>query len=58
MPRSKKDTSRKRKLAVSQKTKVAKGLKAQASKSSQKAVGKNRAEGIRLFQLAGRPSHR
>jgi len=56
MPRSKKDASQKRKPAVSQKTKVAKALKAQASKNTQKAVGKSRAEGIRLFQLAGRPS--
>jgi len=53
MPRSKKDVLRKRKPAVSKKTKA---LKPRASKPIAKAAGKSRAEGIRLFQLAGRPS--
>jgi hypothetical protein len=51
MPRSKKDAARKRKLVVPKKTNVAK-----ASKPSANAAGKSRAEGIRLFTLAGRPS--
>jgi len=53
MPRSKKDVLRKRKPAVSKKTKA---LKPRASKPIAKAAGKSRAEGIRLFALAGRPS--
>jgi hypothetical protein len=56
MPRSKKDASRRRKQAR-MKTKTAKVLKPQAPKPSTKAAGKSRAEGIRLFTLAGRPSH-
>ena len=55
MPRSKKDVSRKRKPAR-MKTTTAKALKPQAPKKSEKAAGKSRTEGIRLFQLAGRPS--
>ena len=55
MPRIKKDAPQKRKPAVSKKTKVAKALKPQASKKSTSA-GKSRAEGIRLFNLAGRPT--
>ena len=55
MPRSKKDTALKRKSAR-KKTKIEKALKPQAPKKSAKAAGKSRAEGIRLFQLAGRPS--
>jgi hypothetical protein len=55
MPRSKKDKARKRKSARKQ-TKTAKALKPQAPKNSEKAAGKSRAEGIRLFALAGRPS--
>jgi hypothetical protein len=56
MPRSKKDVAPKRKSAARKNTKTAKALKPQAPKKSQKAAGKSRAEGIRLFQLAGRPS--
>jgi hypothetical protein len=56
MPRSKKDVPRKRKPATPKKTKVTKALKSRASKPIAKAAGKSRAEGIRLFALAGRPS--
>src|SRR5271156_4883534 len=56
MSRSKKDVPRKRKPAVSKKTKTTKAVKPRASKPSAKAAGANRAEGIRLFTLAGRPS--
>jgi hypothetical protein len=56
MPRSKKDVPRKRKPTAPKKTKVTKALKSRASKPIAKAAGKSRAEGIRLFQLAGRPS--
>ena len=56
MPRNKKGAPRKRKPSVSKKTKATKALKPQAPKKSATAVGKSRAEGIRLFQLAGRPS--
>lgn len=55
MPRSKKDAQRNRKPAVSKKTKIAKALKPQGSKKSGSA-GKSRAEGIRLFTIAGRPT--
>jgi len=57
MPRSKskKDVPRKRKPVVP-KTKTAKAVKAHVTKTSTKAAGKSRAEGIRLFTLAGRPS--
>jgi hypothetical protein len=55
MPRSMKGTARKGKSARKQ-TKTTKALKPQAPKKSEKAAGKSRAEGIRLFQLAGRPS--
>jgi hypothetical protein len=50
MPRSKKATL-KRKPVTAKKSKTAKAV----SKKSTSA-GKNRAEGIRLFALAGRPS--
>src|SRR5580693_587695 len=53
MTRSKKDVARKRKSVARKKTKTP---KLQVSTKSLKAVGKSRAEGIRLFQLAGRPS--
>jgi len=53
MPRSKKDVLRKRKPAVPKKTKA---LKPQAPKKIANAAGKSRAEGIRLFKLAGRPT--
>jgi hypothetical protein len=56
MPRSKKDAALKRKSASRKKTKTPKAVKAQAPKTSTKAAGKSRAEGIRLFTLAGRPS--
>jgi hypothetical protein len=56
MSRSTKDVPRKRRPAVSKKTKIAKASKPRASKPSAKAAGKSRAEGIRLFNLAGRPS--
>jgi hypothetical protein len=55
MPRSKKDVPRKGKSARA-KTKTAKQLGPQSRKPSAKAAGKSRAEGIRLFTLAGRPS--
>jgi len=54
MPRSKKDTTLKRKSAR-RKTKTVKALKPPLNKSV-KAAGASRAEGIRLFRLAGRPS--
>ena len=56
MPRSKKDVLRKRKPAARKKTKTPKAVKPQAPKKSVKSAGSNRAEGIRLFALAGRPS--
>jgi len=55
MPRSKKDATVKRKSART-KTETTKALKPQAPKKSAKSAGSNRAEGIRLFTLAGRPS--
>lgn len=56
MPRSKKDTSGKRKPSVPKKTKSTKASKPRASKPSAKSAGANRAEGIRLFKIAGRPT--
>ena len=56
MPRSKKDVPRKRKPSVPKKTKSTKALKPRTSKPIAKAAGKSRAEGIRLFKLAGRPT--
>lgn len=53
MPRSRKDVSQKRKATV---RKSAKAVKPQATTNSVKAAGKSRAEGIRLFKLAGRPT--
>ena len=50
MPRSKKATL-KRKSAVTKKSKTAKAVSRKST-----SAGKNRAEGIRLFALAGRPS--
>jgi hypothetical protein len=55
MPRSKKDATMKRKSAGT-KTKTAKALKLEAPKQSTNAAGKSRADGIRLFKLAGRPT--
>jgi hypothetical protein len=54
MPRSKKDAA-KRKSAYRKTTKTLRAVKTEASKKSTSA-GKSRAEGIRLFALAGRPS--
>jgi hypothetical protein len=56
MPRSKKDALLKRKSAARKRTKTAKASKPQAPRKSTNAAGKSRAEGIRLFKLAGRPS--
>jgi len=56
MPRSKKNASLKRKSAARKRTKTAKTVKPQAPKKIANAAGKSRAEGIRLFTLAGRPS--
>jgi hypothetical protein len=50
MPRTKKNAPPKRKSAVRKNRSNAKSLK------STNAAGKSRAEGIRLFTLAGRPS--
>jgi hypothetical protein len=55
MSRSKKGAELKRKTAH-KRTKAAKSSKPQAPKKSAKGAGKSRADGIRLFQLAGRPS--
>jgi len=55
MPRSKKDKALKRKPAR-KKTTTTKALKPQSRKKSAKAAGQSRAEGIRLFKIAGRPS--
>jgi len=57
MPRSKKDASPKRKSVNRKNTKTTKTSKPQAKKMSTSA-GKSRAEGIRLFNLAGRPTKR
>jgi hypothetical protein len=53
MPRSKKATP-KRNSAPSKKNRTVTVRKPQASKST--SAGKSRAEGIRLFNLAGRPT--
>lgn len=55
MPRTKKNVSPKRKSAGIKKNRSAVPRKPQASKKNSSA-GKSRAEGIRLFALAGRPS--
>ena len=55
MPRSKKDVPLKRKSARKG-TKTTKALKPQSRKKGANAAGANRAEGIRLFKLAGRPT--
>jgi hypothetical protein len=54
MPRSKK-ARLKHKSATTKKNKTATPRKPQTSKKST-SVGKSRAEGIRLFKLAGRPT--
>lgn len=55
MPRSKKDAPQKRKPAA-RKTGVKGKGRTPVKVKSAKGVGKSRAEGIRLFTLAGRPS--
>ena len=56
MPRSKKEVSQKRKSVVRKQAKTSKSLKLQAPKTSASSAAKSRAEGIRLFNLAGRPT--
>jgi len=56
MPRNKKDAALKRKSASRKKTTTNNVVKAQTPKTSTKAAGKSRVEGIRLFNLAGRPT--
>jgi hypothetical protein len=53
MPRSKKEASKRR--SAGKRTKTEKTAKAPSLKKSTSA-GKSRAEGIRLFALAGRPT--
>jgi hypothetical protein len=53
MPRTQKNAPPKRKAAVRKNRSSAKSLN---TGHSTNAAGKNRAEGIRLFALAGRPS--
>jgi hypothetical protein len=55
MRRSKKDAPLKRTSART-KTKSAKAVQSKAPKKDANRAGKSRAEGIRLFALAGRPS--
>jgi hypothetical protein len=53
-PRKKSELSRTRQTARA--TRGAASRKAGAANKEQKAAGANRSEGIRLFQLAGRPT--
>jgi hypothetical protein len=53
MPRTKKNTAPKRKSAARRKPNAAQSFETGHSATG---AGKNRAEGIRLFALAGRPS--
>jgi hypothetical protein len=55
MPRKKKNASPKDK-AARRRSRAATAEKPQASKKGTTVAGKNRAEGTRLFALAGRPS--
>ena len=55
MPRNKKDAPQKRKPAARKASVKGKGRTPVKIKSA-KAAGKSRAEGIRLFALAGRPT--
>ena len=55
MPRKKKNASPKHK-AARKGSRAASAEKPQASKKSTTGAGANRSEGIRLFQLAGRPT--
>lgn len=56
MPRNEKVASLKRKSTARKKAKTSKALKPQTARKIATAAGKSRAEGIRLFNLAGRPS--
>ncbi|MGA2236213.1 MAG: hypothetical protein ABSG23_12115 [Terriglobales bacterium] len=56
MPRNKKDAQGTRESPARKKTKTARTLKPHAQKKSATVAGKSRAEGIRLFKIAGRPS--
>jgi hypothetical protein len=56
MPRTKKDARSKRKSDKTKNNRTTTARKPQASRKSTTAAGKSRAEGIRLFALAGRPS--
>jgi hypothetical protein len=56
MPRSQKKAQSKRKSVTSKKSKAGKNAKPRVSSKGASAAGANRAEGIRLFQIAGRPS--
>jgi len=55
VPRKNKSASSKHK-AAGKRSRAASTEKLQATKKSTTEAGKNRAEGIRLFALAGRPS--
>ena len=56
MPRSQKKAQPKRKSVTSKKSKAGKVAKPRVSSKGANAAGANRAEGIRLFNLAGRPT--
>jgi hypothetical protein len=56
MPRSKKKAQSKRKAVTNKKPKAGKNAKPRVTSKGATAAGANRAEGIRLFQIAGRPS--
>lgn len=56
MPRSQKKAQSKRKSVTSKKSKAGKNAKPWVSSKGANAAGASRAEGIRLFQIAGRPS--
>src|SRR5579863_5501529 len=56
MPRSKKKAQSKRKSVATKKSNAVKGAKPRVSSKGMNAAGASRAEGIRLFKLAGRPS--
>jgi hypothetical protein len=56
MPRNRKGAALKRKSVTSEKSKAGRNAKPRVSSKSANAAGASRAEGIRLFTLAGRPS--
>jgi len=56
MPRSQKKAQSKRKSVTSKKSKAGKNAKPRMSSKGANLAGANRAEGIRLFKLAGRPT--